>query len=455
MVSMNRRDFLRVGGTGVALGALSPLGRCPFLTRSVEAAMLGTNPKKMLLIFLRGGCDGVNTLIPHGDPEYNDTVDSRPTLFVPPGSAIDLNGFASLHPSLAKLHDVFVTGDVACIHRVAYAGQSFSHFSSMQFWENGKPGDVGLEEGWVTRTIVSDPGLDDHPLAGVSVSPQLQVLFRGDRVLPHIPNLSTYTLGNSSADLKLVGALPGMSDDGSGLLGVYSRPADGTSYDPVVRDTGLALAASLDGLQGVDPGAYMPVNGASYPSSSAPGDFPNNGTAWNFFRQVKDSVQLLKETDARICGVELGSFDTHSNQGTLEGAHPGRLHMLAHAMKSVWQDTTPSGLWNDLLVVTLSEFGRTSQENGSEGTDHGEASCMFVAGGSVNGGVFNCDPTTWGPGDMFSTPNERYVAQLTDFRAVLGEILIEHFGAGASMNDIIPGWDGLTDPTFDPLNFLV
>ncbi len=451
MTPLNRRQFLRLGATGAALGTLAPLFRCPFLSRSLEAAMLGPSPRKMLVIFLRGGCDGVNTVIPQGDSAYNNGPDSRPNLYLTPEQCIDLNGFAFLHPSLAKLHEVYLAGDLAVMHRIAYDNQSRSHFSSQQFWENAVPGVEALEEGWITRLVDTTAELDGHPFPAASISNQLQVLFRGDRVLAHVPNLATYSLGSDDSDVKLLGVAPtGGGDLGSGLLGVYSRPADSSAYDPLVRDNGLALGTSLGHLQslGIDPGSYVAENGATYPSGDAPGDFPNNNTAWTFFRQIRHGVQILKETDCRIVGVELGGLDTHSNQGALTGGHPDRLHMVAHAVRSLRLDLMNS-LWDDSLVVTLSEFGRTSKENASFGTDHGEASCMFVAGGQVSSQVSNCDSGTWADGDMFSTPNGRYVAHLTDFRTVLAEIIERHFQSAASLDTIIPGWSGLSGPKFD------
>jgi len=453
MAFLDRRDFLRLGGTGLALGALSPIFGNPFLAPRLHAQGVG-NPKKMLVIFMRGGNDGVNTVIPYGDSSYNTT--ERPTLYIPPASAHDLNGHAALHPSMLKMKEVFDTGDLAVMHRIAYQNQSRSHFSSQQFWENAMPSIPGadeIEEGWVNRLIDSDPALANHVIPAASISNNMQVAFRGDRALVHMRTIDSYRLGSDPIDLKMIGAAPSGGGNGSGLLGVYGRDPDATNYDDKLRDTGIAMASSLDALAvaGIDEASYVPENGATYPNSSASEGFSSR--LQTFFRQVKNAVQLLKQTDCRVVGVELGSFDTHSNQGTTTGAHSENLHGLSHAFRSVRLDTL-NGIWNDTVVLAVSEFGRTSEENGSGGTDHAEASCVFLAGGAVNGGVYNCSPSTWPNGTMFSTGNGRYVAQLTSFLAIYAEIVDQHFGAASALNTVIPGWSGLTGSQYNYLNLL-
>lgn len=453
-MSLHRRDFLKLGASGAALGLLGPLLRSPFFSRTALAAGAGTQPKKMLVIFLRGGNDGVNTCIPYGDSQYNNT--NRPTLFIPEVDALDLgNGFAKFHPALSALHEVHLAGDLATLHRVGYDQQSRSHFDSQQFWENGIPGD-DIEEGWLYRHIVETLDLQANPLAAASVSNQLMVMFKGATVLPHIPSIEGYSLGapGSPEAAKLLGTAPDGMAPGSGLMGWYGQPIAPAGYDDLVKNTGLTLGASITELQnaGVDPSTYVPENGATYPNNTNPEGFGNN--AFTFFQQLRDAAMLLKLTDMQVAGLELGGFDTHAAQGGVNGAQADLLAMIGHGIRSLRLDL--QSIWDDTLVVTFSEFGRTSEQNGSNGTDHGEASCMFVAGGSVNGGVYNCDATTWADGDMFSTPNGRYVSHLTDFRAVVGECLQGHFGiSDPTLDLVLPGISGqVGDPKFDNLGFL-
>ncbi|MCI0650880.1 MAG: DUF1501 domain-containing protein [Planctomycetes bacterium] len=449
---MNRRQFLRVGRNGLLMGAMAPLLKCPFISRTLQAAMLGTSPaKKMLVIFLRGGMDGANVLIPHGDPDYNDNFASRPTLFIPPEDAYDLNGFASAHPSLEKVVELVPTNNVAWIHRVGYAESYFSqsHFDGQQFWENAQPGSV-VEHGWVNRLIYNATGLRDVTFPAASISTNLQVLFRGPDPLAHIQDLADYSLDDIGISEKLLGAVPN-GDNGTGLLGVYSRAPDPSGCDDLVRGHGLALTSSLQVLDNLDPDSYVPEGGATYPDSGNDEGF-NQGRAFTFFRELRDAVILLKQTDCRVVGIQLDGFDTHAGQ---ESELEDLLEIVGHGIWATYADTAAS-IWNDLMIVTLSEFGRTSQENGSSGTDHGEASCMMIAGGGVTGGVYNCDSTTWADGDLFSSSSARYIKQKTDFRAVLAEIVDRHFGQPGILNTVIPSWNTLSgsNATYDYLNFL-
>lgn len=164
---------------------------------------------------------------------------------------------------------------------------------------------------------------------------------------------------------------------------------------------------------------------------------------------------LMKRTPVKIIGLRRGGFDTHQNQGQLNGNHPNLLTELAQGLQALHRDLQSQ--WEDLIVVTMTEFGRTSKENGSRGTDHAESSVMFVAGGGVKGGVYNCDASTWEDNAMFNARN-RYLSRRSDFRAVFGEIFQRHFGDDASMMDqLMPGYSigQLDNPNdFRFLNFL-
>ncbi len=444
---IRRREFVRLGATGVALGAVAPLFRCPFLGRPLQAALLGAPvARKMLVIFLRGGVDGVNVLIPHGDSAYSDRM--RPTLFIPPEDALDLNGYASANPNLGKVVAELPAENVAWVHRVGYDPGLFSrsHFDGQTYWENAEPGSSS-DHGWVNRFIRTADGIEQNAFPAASVSSNLQLMFRGPDPLAHIQDLEDFSFDAIGVDAILLGAAPVRNDDGAGLLGVYGRAPKQRTNDALVRGTGLALASSLESLSGLDPANYVPDGGATYPSFDDPQGFDVDGTAVQFFRELKHAVMLLELTDCVVCGVQLDGFDTHSDQAVrLERL----LEILDHALWAVYSDTKDS-IWGDLAVVTLSEFGRTSDENGSIGTDHGEASCMIVAGGGVAGGVYNCDADAWGTDGVYSSDSGRYVGQRTDFRAVLAEIIDVHFQQGAILDTVLPGWSRLTGRSFDRL----
>jgi len=169
-----------------------------------------------------------------------------------------------------------------------------------------------------------------------------------------------------------------------------------------------------------------------------------------------EAAMLFKRTPVKIVGLNIGGWDTHTAQGQINGNHADLLGELAEGFQALYRDLQDQ--WDKVLIVTMTEFGRTSEENGSRGTDHAESSVMFIAGGGVKGGVYNCDSSTWADGDMFSSGNGRYLARRTDFRAVFGEIFTRHLGDAPQMLDeIIPGYaaSSAEDPArFQELGFL-
>ena len=417
-IGYTRRDFLRVGGwtaLGAGLGFLNPE-----IFKSKLFANDITDDTKMIFIFQRGGNDGANTLIPYGDTEYNAT--NRPTLYIPRARALDLgNGFAGLHPSMAPMMEIYDhialtgndgPGNLAIIHRVGYAGQSKSHFDSQHYWETGMPGDPTVEEGMIYRQIAQTMNPIENNLVAATMSSSQMLALRGPLPIPTIQNPETFTFSGDPVEVsKFIGRLPGtpQGPDGSGMLGTYGGTPDfpGKLYRDLVYDTGLTLTNAMSIVQGaVAQGSYEPSNGAIYP----------NGSFGNRLAQI---AMLLKRTPARVFGVNIGGWDTHTNQGQINGRQANLLGQLAQGYQALFRDLREQ--WDKLIVVTVTEFGRTSKENGSAGTDHAHAGAMFVAGGRVRGGVYNCDASTWSDGDLFSD-NDRYVRRRTDFRIVFGEI---------------------------------
>lgn len=448
-MTQNRRSFLKSAGglTALSLGlnAFAP----PVFRRRLLAGPAG-GPKRLLFIFQRGGMDGINAVIPRGDSEYN--TENRPTLYVPEGQventpygSLDLgNNFAQLHPRMYRCIDVFRAGHMAVIHRVGYRGQSRSHFDSQQYYENGTT-DRDLEVGIFNRLIQESSELQANTFPGVALSSNLMVALRGPEPVPNFSSAPDFKLRGTSSEVdKFLGrkAEPGVS--GRGLLGMYTGAHDfaGKPYRDQLYRTGVVLADAMRIVreEGIDPDTYVPHPDALYPTGS-------------FGDKLRQAAQLFKQTPVQILGINVGGWDTHTNQ---DRAHNSLLYNMGRAFQAMSTDL--ADLWDDTLVISMTEFGRTSRENGSFGTDHAEATVMFVAGGKVNGGVYNCDSTTWSDGDIFSTSNGRYLAHRTDFRSILTEIFEDHFGDDASVIDrVIPNRATLAaaDPQgFQRLNFL-
>jgi len=450
---LKRRDFLKLGGMtamGLGAGMAGP--------RAIAQRLLASSrdDTKLVFLFQRGGNDGVNTVIPYGDPEYKAA--NRPTLFIPRGAALDLgNDFARLHPRMAPMMEIYhhprVTGtagpgNLAIIHRVAYANQSRSHFDSQHYWETGVPGDPAFDEGMLYRQIAMTLRPAENPLIAAAISDSQMTAFKGPLPIPTIRDPETFTLSGDPATVqKFLGQRPSapQGTDGKGLLGAYGGPPDSPvkPYRDLVYGTGLALADAIRIVQeAVAQGPYVPSGNAAYP-------------AGGFGGKLKDMAMLLKRTPVRMLGVNLGGWDTHTNQGQINGRQGDLLAQVAQGFRALYRDLQEQ--WDNLIIVTITEFGRTSRENGSRGSDHGHAGVMFVAGGGVRGGVYNCDATTWAPGDLFSE-RDRYVRQRTDFRAVFGEIFTKHFGDDEiTLEAVLPGYSqaALDNPgEFEFLNFL-
>lgn len=469
---ISRRSFVKSGmwaTLGMALGAMLNVPIC--IKKAIaEGVTSSWNGKKLFFIFLRGGNDGINSVIPLGDDAYltdlgGDTYSSpiRPTIFIPPPTAglttggtcpgiqperaVDLgNGFAGLHPSLHDLCDLYNDGDLSIIHRVGYLKQSRSHFDSQWYWENGIPQNNNLEEGIFYRTVEELGLFSSHQLPAISLQQQLPLLLKGELPMANIADPDRYD-----------------------LLGVYAeerqkqldaiRAAHNIAHP--VKDnrlltfgTGDLLIDSLDELEAINfaDNEFYDTNGTThlFPIDAASNQKEFANASFSFFEGLKNAAQILAESDTAIVGTELGGFDTHNNQGGLNGGHPGRLEWVGWALYALRKFMQDEGIWNDTVIVTMSEFGRTSLENGSNGTDHAEAAPMFVTGGPVKGvgehaggGIHQCDGTTWttgGSGAMFET-NNRYLSRRVDYRSVLGELIRDHLGASQSqLDNIIPGY---------------
>ncbi len=453
----DRRDFLgsAAGVTALTLGlnAFAP----EIIRRKLIAAPPAPGKKKLVFIFQRGGMDGINAVIPRGDPSYSKK--NRPNLFIEEEESLHLDGsdsrfplekelrsFVELHPSLEPMMEIYRAGDLAILHRVGYRNQSRSHFDSQQFYENGTADQPKLDVGMIYRHIAESLDLPTNPLAAVGLSSKQLLALKGPRAIPNFSDVRSFRFrGDRDQNLKVVGSAGGSKK--GGLLGAYGR-TDGSDkpYREAVYRTGLALADVMAKIRRIDPDNYEPDNGATYPDGDS------------LYFKAKQAAQLLKYTPVQIIGMNIGGWDTHTKQGRLTGGYPERLYRVAHVFQSLYRDLRDQ--WDDLVLISLTEFGRTSKENGSKGTDHGEAIVMFVAGGGVKGGVYNApDVDGWmQDGGIFSTKNKRYLAHRTDFRAVFAEIFAKHFGDDDKTLDVvIPKYSELVkeDPKrFGRLGFL-
>jgi hypothetical protein len=314
-----------------------------------------------------------------------------------------------------------------------------------------------LEEGMLYRQAAETLDLLNNRLGALAVSGSQVVALKGTMPIPSIPDLKTFKFaGTQARTAKFLGQGP-TPGPARGILGVYGRTPDNPSsaLHNLVHRTGTTLADAMaiinNPLDPINPDTYAPSNGVVYPSNSS------------FFYKIKQCAQLLKETPVQMVCINQGGYDTHSDQGRYTGAHPSLIGQLATAISLLSQDLRDQ--WNDLLIVTASEFGRTSSGNGSGGTDHGSSTVLFAAGGAVKGGVYNA-PTleTWmgapaglRAGGIYSIDSNRYLQYRTDFRTVFAEIFAKYYGDDMNTLDrVIPGYKAIhgTSSVYSYLNFL-
>ncbi len=502
---ITRRGFMDRSfklGLGVALSTLLDI---PLVVRRALAENgIGLNGKKVLFIFLRGANDSINAVIPSRDSGLyslsgnSGTVrtDVRPNIGIPldaidySSSTIDSpvagagatfaysnairagNGFAALHPSLKFLCPGLLANDLAVLHRVGYPNQSRSHFDSQRYWENGSPNNNGVQEGIFYRAMVESGLAATAPLTGVSFQSALPLLLRGSGVaMTNLADPTRYDLlgvpyptGEAKADAALAAAnnftFPHKQQ--RDLLASQYRNLSQTldlfgGIDFVEQDAQLVDDASTDG-SGSAYRLFPTANGTNGGGTAT--KYVVDTGAYSFMKNVRAAALVLNQTDAIVSGTEVGGWDTHNNQGSTSGTHANLLSRVGWAMyalrkyflrygkggTNVIPGTNPKVGWNDVIVVTMSEFGRTTKQNDSLGTDHAEAGCMFVAGGSVNGGIYGCSPSDavpWLTGDTGSLygVQSRYLKRAYDYRSVLGKIIRDHLGATpGQLGRIIPGY---------------
>jgi uncharacterized protein (DUF1501 family) len=410
-MNISRRYFLKSGG--VAMIGLASLPS--FLQRAV-AATTGTNKKKMVVLFQRGAMDGLNVVVPFGEPNY---YQMRPTIAIPKpqhgglDAALDLDGFFGLHPSLQPLMPLFRNGQLAIVQAVGSPDPSRSHFDAQDFMESGTPGVKATEDGWLNRAMQTIPEEKPSPFRAVAFGPYLPRTLQGISPAVAIPDLKQF---------KMYG--PQQTVEG-GFEAMYAQ-----TVDHAMRGVGNETFEAVDQLKKINPDAYQPENGAQYPKS-------------RFGQSLEEIAELFKANlGLEVAFLDSGGWDHHVNEGGVQGQLSSLLRDLGQGIAAFHQDM--GDRMGDVIFVSMSEFGRTAHENGNRGTDHGHANCMFVMGGGIKGGKVY---SHW-PGLNEDQLNQgRDLKVTTDYRSVLGEIISKHLG-DRDLKAVFPGFAN------DPKQFL-
>lgn len=424
---LTRRHFLQSSGALALYLGVSP-------TRAIAAPFtLGTpvtvaKRKTLVVIFLRGGVDGLNLLVPHADPNYRTL---RPTIAIPgptaaQGGCLDLDGFYGLHPAMRNLLPAFQAGTACAVQAVGYATNTRSHFEEQDTWETGMTGNTVHSDGWVNRHLATSVAADDGPIRALSIGNTLPRILRGKASAFAVRGLDDLTLpGKGAARDKMAAALEkAYGADGSGRGGMQGEKQAATD---LLEQTGQATLDGLNQLKDIAGRAYTPA-----------AKYAENG----FAKRLMEVARLIKaDIGLEVAELDLGGWDTHNNQGRgAEGAYAARLGGLSDAIAAFMQDLGPT--MDDTLVLTLSEFGRTAGENGTAGTDHGWGNALLAFGGpvqranAVRGGVVPVIGEF--PGLAKDQLNRgRDLRHLIDFRDVISEAVGVHLG-NTNLGKIIP-----------------
>jgi len=390
---MRRRDFLSTLALGA--GIVLPLGRGAWAAMGDPAGEgAGATRKKLVVVMLRGAVDGLNVVAPVGDENY---LRLRPTIGLGApgmdGGALDLDGYFGLHPALASLQPLWREKKLAFVHASGSPDATRSHFDAQDYMESATPGLKATPDGWMNRLVGALPGAST-PSRLLGIGPVMPRILSGQAAAINLPNGA----GGTKAD-------------------ILDRPAIGAAFDALYANHPRFGRAYADGRSAhkevLEAAAETPHMLAADRGAPLPNGFPDDAAR----------LATLMRNDARIqmAFVALGGWDTHASQGAATGQLANRLAPLGQGLAVLAERLGP--LFDDTVVVVMSEFGRTARENGNGGTDHGHGNVMWVMGGKVNGSKVVGE---WeGVGD--AALNEgRDLPVTTDFRAVLAQIAERH-----------------------------
>lgn len=364
------------------------------------------NSELLVVVFLRGGMDGLNVVMPLGGADRGYYEAARPDLKVPAsgaGAALSLNGVFGIHPAAAPLYPLYQDGKLAVVLAAGLDEANRSHFDAQEFMERGTPGDRTTSTGWLARHFASAHNLPDEIIMpSLSVGSTQVTSLLGDTDAVNLSDIDRFNINNGPWQWR--------DAQRTALRHFYSGD---TTW---LHTTGLQALDAMDTVELNTTGGYTPANGAVYPENSF-------GDALRVVAEMTKS-----DLGLRVAALDLGGWDTHNGQGDGSGGQfAGLIGNLALGLAALYTDLDGVGSSNyaqRLTVAVQSEFGRRLVQNADRGTDHGHGNVMMVLSGNANGGVHGQWPGL-GPGQLFDNAD---VAVTTDFRRVFSEILIRRMG---------------------------
>lgn len=412
MFNTTRRGFM-VGCSATIASWTSGLSFTAFGSAAAEP-----NQDILLVVFLRGGVDGINIVPPIAGDDRGSYEAKRPRIAVPvsgANAALPLDDRFGLHPGAAALHGLYQDKKLAVVHAAGLTSDTRSHFDAMQFMELGTPDSKSSTTGWLTRHLQTAGNLPDQiimPAVAVGNLQPTSLLGSRDSIGMTSPN--DFNFG------------------GHWFYGDRQREAMRKMYGGAswLHEAGIQTLDAIDVVESANPGSYTPGNGAVYPNSG-------------FGRSLQTVAQVIRmQLGLRVATIDLGGWDTHEYQGDGgAGYFNDKLSELGSGIEALLLDLSNDNGTDHtkrMTVVVMSEFGRSFQENASRGTDHGHGNVMLVAGGAVNGGVVYGD---WPGLSTEQLYDRRDLDITTDYRRVLSEILIRRLG-NPKLGAIFPGYQG-------------
>ncbi|GGA09534.1 DUF1501 domain-containing protein [Okeania sp. KiyG1] len=384
---MKRRNFLQFASLLSASGIIS-VGSHAWVAKGLAQT---NNRKRLIVIFLRGGVDGLNVVIPHQEYNYYDV---RPKIAIPaPGEAegaIDLDGQFGLHPALASIIPLWQNRSLAFIHACGLNNNTRSHFDAQYYMETGIPDNKKIPDGWMNRLLANLP--KDKPTQAVNLGDTPPRILMGAMPVASLPTGRKSTSSLPIDRPKIYEAFDRLYSSNDELSRVYQEGRQ-------ARD--LLLADLEQEMEAASAGAPPPEG---------------------FAGDAKNLAQIMVgDSKTQLGFLALGNWDTHVNQGSSQGTLARRLKPLGEGLVTLVQELGP--LYSDTVILVMSEFGRTVKENGNGGTDHGHGNVMWVLGGGVRGGqVYG----QWPGLDESELFQQRDLAVTTDFRNVISSVLEQH-----------------------------
>jgi uncharacterized protein (DUF1501 family) len=400
----SRRQFIKQSATAVGAGLLAP--RIFFSTARAQSPQPGQSRRVLVIIELSGGNDGLNTVIPYADSNY---LALRPTLGFKDTDLKDTQGNSTiisnefgLHPSLGKLKQLYDAGKVAIVTGVGYPDPSESHFESADIWHAGETSEVRID-GWLGR--YADQALLGRPgLTAIAVDDRLpKTLLSQEVVVPSVPDFQQY--GAQTDD----NFPDNRQNKLNALLALHNRSFASASF--IGREAQIGFDAINGSIQ------FQ----SALQSYTSIVQYPDNNDLAGGLKMLAQVISTIPEVS--LLYLQMGGFDTHSDQidrgGKLSGQHAGLLQDFSTAVDAFHQDLVDHHLADQVMILQWSEFGRRPGENGSNGTDHGTASSIFVIGDAVHGGIYGKHPSL-AAADLDDAGNPKFTV---DFRSVYATIL--------------------------------